>query len=245
MTAVDTGTPPGYQWPDAGQAAAATAGDPPGSIELGGEPTPGNQRAVGIEIASIQLGLDGKPVAQAPNQEGDIVDPERGRIQTSYDIGEGFDATATIDLVLRMAIRSLGDGLEASTVTMSRLEGAPTDFEDVAPAGEGLVALRPSPGAVAQAFLELLYQVHMVAISEIGEHRDVRFQDIVIRRTADGFEVELLGGQAEPGEGLVLFGLEIAHDFRGFYSSAPQTLGLIHASGFETGDLSEWTLPGG
>ncbi|MEM7517481.1 MAG: hypothetical protein AAF368_11240 [Planctomycetota bacterium] len=54
--------------------------------------------------------------------------------------------------------------------------------------------------------------------------------------------VRLGDGRVSPGAGNSLVALELANDFRGFFSTIPQgDLGLIFTDGFESGNVSRWS----
>ncbi len=244
ITAADSQVPPSYQWPDAGQVAQVDPGGPPNLITLAGQPLPGSFASVDFATAQAQLIVDEIPAQLPPNFFSAPVDPERGRTQIQFVDPQGFPIDSFFDVILEIDLFPSPDQtLETELIEMNLIAGAPTDFENIAPAGHGLMRLSDQQFE-SDSFFDITYQITVEGIDETEDRRELTFQNIGIQRREDGsgFQVVLQGGTVADGAGNQLQAVELSQDFRGFLSEFPQGQPpLIFEDGFESGDVSAWS----
>ena len=240
ISAADTSVPPSYNWPDAGEVAEASS-PVAGTVDLFGEPRPGQSRLVTLIWVLIGLLINDLPSPDSPIIFSDTVMPELGRTQVQFVPKEPYRDDSSIDIEFDIQLDT-ENPFQLGLDSVELFEGIPTGFSDVAPSGRSLVALQDEFGAL-DSFFDVTYQFGGVGIDELGNRRTITWQTAQMRLlTNNSIRVQLGGGQAEPGAGNELLAIELAMDLRGFISEEPQgQLGTIFTDGFESGNVSRWS----
>ncbi len=244
ITAVDSQIPPSYLWPDGGQAAQVLPGGPPNQVTLFGQPFPGRDASIDLATVQAQLIVNEIPFQLPPNFFSELVEPERARTQMQFADPKGFQVDSFFDIQIEIDFApSPGESFQTELRQMELIGGAPTGFENVAPAGQGLAEIR-EPGFPVDSFFDITYQIDAVGIDETLDRRQITFSGVGMERRPDGsgFRVMLQGGQVAPGDGNQLLAIEFNQDFRGFFSELPTGQpALIFTDGFESGNVSAWS----
>lgn len=232
----DADVPPSYAWPDAGEAAEVPEPDDPAEpkVTLAGEPEPGKPAELDFEV-DADVEDDGVP-APLLAVFSDRLSPERGRIQLQF--AGPIVADSVIDFDGEVLVTAIPDSL-AHTEKVTHLDG-PTGFESRAPAAEALIRFED---AAFTSFFDVSFQVSAVGIDTSLRRVPLDFAAVQFVRRPDGsgFDFSLQGGIFTDGTGDDMLVVEAAFDLRGFLSPEPQG-GAIFEDGFESGNVSRWSL---
>ncbi|MEL7060595.1 MAG: hypothetical protein AAGN46_11260 [Acidobacteriota bacterium] len=247
VTATELAAPPSFAWPDAGE--SALVGLPPlpevPELPFSAQPGPGIDPFTFLfTLPQADLLLPAQQPLPAQFLAG-ALDAERGRIRLGFEDPKGLMPTdPPFDLGFQMALPPLPESgaLGAELFGFNLVPNAPTGLETLGPLFAGLLAVSGQPGTdpfVADAYFELVMRLSGVAVDDLGQERQVLFQNIQAQPQPGSNVVDFfVQAQLEPGPNAQVQGLEIFVDLR-----AHAKLGeFIFNDGFNLGDTSGWDV---
>ena len=244
VTAADTSVPSGRNCDDGGEVGKMPPPANPnlGKLILTGSPIDMFHPELEIEAAQVALRENGIVFPDPPLPFSGHFEEEHGRIQTQWPGDFAVDSFFDIFVEIQIGPSDTGPTIDTEVVSLS-MTGAPTGFDRTAPFAMGLTEITDLSGGGLKAFAEVTAQLSAVGIDELGNRRRLQFQNVQFIKLPDGSGLRgaLTGGLLEAGEGNDILAVELAMDLRGFLSPEPQN-GLVFEDGFESGNVSRWSL---
>ncbi|MEE8523042.1 MAG: choice-of-anchor Q domain-containing protein, partial [Thermoanaerobaculia bacterium] len=200
VTAADSGAEATYLWRDAGRAARFILLDPPILNLLAVPIGKGPVLQIDAETTQVSWAVNGQPATAEPLVTSDLIDVERGR--TLVEIVETFAVDAVFDGSIEVTLTPTPGGQPLVVESFeAALTGGPTDAETTAPGARIRMGLF-EPFFPLRSNLDIVFQVHAVAVDDAGERRAIRFDAVELEPAAGGtgFNLQLSGGSAAPGQ---------------------------------------------
>ncbi len=244
VTAADTSVTPARECDESGEVGEIPMPGNPNlpKLTLTGSPFDTFQPELDIEVAQIALRENGLVVGEVPSSFSERFEDEHGRIQSQW--AGDYQTESFFDVFVDITVGPSAGGppIDTEVVSLS-MTGAPTGFERTAPYAMGLTEITDLSGGGLKAFAEVTAQLSAIGIDDLGNRRRLQFQNIQFTKFPDGTGLRgvLTGGLLEAGEGNDLLAVELSMDLRGFLSPEPQG-GLIFEDGFESGNVTRWSL---
>ena len=249
VTATDLAVPPTYLWPDAGATALVQPPVDPllGQLPFMGFPTPIP------EPAQLLAGLGGQPQLLPPELPpvfgdpfAEQLDPERGRIRTTFDLSQPLQPGVPFDLVLPIQFQPdpAGTIVAVDLISFQWMEGAPVGFENFQPLFMGtLDVTRVIEGVPLTTAFDFTLQLTLFGIDQVGIPLDPLqlAPQPLIPLGPSGLDLALQAVVLPPFARSAFGGgvdrVQLDADFRMYAYFGDR----VFSDDFESGDLSAWS----
>ena len=245
-TVTDVTVPPGFLWPDTGSSAFFLPPVP----EL--PELPFVTQAADFLPPSPFLFITPDPVLILPGEPPlgadlllpDLLDPERGRIQATFQLPQPVPVGDPFDLVLpfQFVPEPSGDLVGIELISVDLLTGAPTGFDNLQPVIEGELRIETLLGGQS-IFHQLDFVLQLDALAfdpQLQALGPLQFQNLQLLPIPPdplvaGFQLSTQALVLQ--EGAMASTIVISQDLRAHGAFGAS----VFADGFETGDTARWS----